>query len=102
MSEKIPTEKLKEAFKFICFANERGGYMAYGKECTGIPFLEALISRPEEYTHLHKQPQKEMWQIWRAKRSGAVSAFPATDQPEDKGWLPVGEPFEFTFPEEDD
>ena len=98
MGEKIPKEKLEAAFKFICFANERGGYMAYGEECTGIPFLEALISRPEEYTHLPKPPKKVMMQMWQHKCTGTIRAYRVTDPP--YNWSKVGEPFEFTFPEE--
>ena len=59
MSEKIPTEKLEEAFQFICFANERGGFIYCGEECSGVPSLEGLTLFPLEYTHLPKQPKKE-------------------------------------------
>ena len=100
MGEKIPKEKLEAAFKFICFANERGGYMAYGEECTGIPFLEALISRPEEYTHLPKPPKKAMFQMWQNSRDGSIMMQQAGYVGFGYSWKKVGEPFEDVYPEE--
>jgi len=57
MSEKIPTEKLEEAFEFIRIANESGGYMICGEKYSGVPFVGYFIINPQEYTHLPEESE---------------------------------------------
>jgi hypothetical protein len=120
MSEKFPTEKLEIALDFIRIANERGGYMDCGEEQSGVPALEGLVLFPLQYTHL-PEPKTVMMQMWREERDGTISAFPVGESPfkrEERdgtisafpvkktpfcgAWSKVGEPFEFTYPEEDE
>jgi hypothetical protein len=97
MSEKFPTEKLEIALDFIRIANERGGYMDCGEEQSGVPALEGLVLFPLQYTHIPKPLKKVMMQMWRDSE-GYYAAYPVSDGAEET--TKIGEPFEYTFPEE--
>jgi hypothetical protein len=119
MSKLVTTEKLEAAFEFIRIANERGGYVHLGHDVIEtLPILQSLLLCPENNTHL-PEPKTVMMQMWREERDGTISAFPVGESPfkrEERdgtisafpvkktpfcgAWSKVGEPFEFTYPEE--
>jgi len=99
MISKSITEKLEVAFEFIRIAHERGGYIDCGEEQSGIPALEGLVLFPLQYTHL-PEPKMVMMQMWRSVHSTEFRAFERDYHPVSDVWSKVGEPFEFTYPEE--
>jgi hypothetical protein len=46
------------------------------------------------------EPKKVMMQVWESEHSEAIRATPINKPPYCGSWLKVGEPFEFTYPEE--
>jgi len=46
------------------------------------------------------EPKTEMMQMWQNKRTKIPRAHPVILPPSRGEWLKVGEPFEFTYPEE--
>jgi hypothetical protein len=101
MISKSITEELEVAFEFIRIAHERGGYMDCGEEQSGVPALEGLVLFPLQYTHL-PEPKTVMMQMWRAERSITFRAYRVGESPFNIDWSKVGEPFEFTYQEEDE
>jgi hypothetical protein len=75
--------------------------MDCGEEQSGIPALEGLVLFPLQYTHL-PEPKMVMMQMWRSERSITFRAYRVGESPFNIDWSKVGEPFEFTCPEEDE
>jgi hypothetical protein len=48
------------------------------------------------------KPRKVMMQMWESEHSEAIRATPVNKPPYGGSWLKVGEPFEFTYPDEDE
>mgnify|MGYP003649659835 CR=1 FL=1 len=98
MIKQVKTEKLEVAFEFIRIANERGGYLHQGEDRIDcLPQLGILLQCPEDYTHLPEPPKNEMFQMWRDSE-GFYAAYPVSDGY--RKTKKIGEPFEFTYPEE--
>ena len=72
--------------------------MDCGEKCEGFPSIHWVIRKPKWFKHLPKQPKKVMMQLWQHKCTGTIRAYRVTDPP--YNWSKVGEPFEFTYPEE--
>ena len=107
--KKYTTKQLEAAFEFCRIINERGGFRlsgeGWGKEDDVVyefPDLTCLLDYPDEYEHLPLPPKKVMMQMVELSQSMNLSlrAFPVNQAPFNGAWLRVGEPFEFTYPEE--
>ena len=98
----IRRDKLEAVFDFIRIANRRGGYLDCGEKQSGLPSVGYLLQTSLDYTHLPEPTKTEMMQMWREERDGTIRAFPVKKPPFCDAWSKVGEPFDFTYPEEDE